>query len=129
MRKNSIVCFGNARFPDDTTTRHIYGRFAIGLEIDPNTGTILRVSSTYTTDLARDFVENILLGYDLNKGIEEVLRKIEDQMFCSSKRALAAAIRDVYAQYLEYLNKRRRQRQKIKPCHCLQTGVNLQASR
>ena len=69
--------------------------------IDMNTGVVHNVECTMVTGLAKDFVRDLIVGYDMNRGVEELLKTLEYKYQGHLKKALASAVKMIGTQYGE----------------------------
>jgi hypothetical protein len=98
----TIICTGYSRLPDGMAAKNLYGVMGVGFEIDPDTDKIINASCTFVTNMCTDFIKTILVGHDLNEGIELPVRKFEKRYFGLGKKAIIAAIQDAYNQFEIY---------------------------
>lgn len=99
LRPDTIIVAGSARLPENITARHVFGYFAIELEIDPVDCTIVDVSCTMLPSLGEKIVYNALLGNKVKEGIEDAIEQLERRFFSVTKRAVIAALEDAYKWY------------------------------
>ena len=99
LRPDTIIVAGSARLPENITARHVFGYFAIELEIDPVDCTIVDVSCTMLPSLGEKIVYNALLGNKVKEGIEDAIEQLERRFFSVTKRAVVAALEDAYKWY------------------------------
>ena len=99
LRPDTIIVAGSARLPENITARHVFGFFAIELEIDPVDYTIVDVSCTMLPSLGEKIVYNALLGNKVKEGIEDAIEQLERRFFSVTKRAVVAALEDAYKWY------------------------------
>lgn len=92
---------GYARLPSNTTAQKIYEELALVMVIDMNTGVVHNAECTMVTGLAKEFVSNLLIGYDMKQGIEPLVKKLEHKYQGHLKKALASSIRMIGTQYAE----------------------------
>lgn len=100
-----VLFSGYARMPSNTTAQKIYEELALVAVIDMNTGVIHNVECTMVTGLAKEFVSNLIIGYDMNRGVEELLKKLEYKYQGHLKKALASAIKMIGTQYADATHK------------------------
>lgn len=94
---------GYARLPSNTTAQKIYEELALVVVIDMNTGVVHNAECTMVTGLAKEFVSNLIIGYDMNQGIEPLVKEMEHRYQGHLKKALASSVRMIGAQYAETL--------------------------
>lgn len=96
-----VLFSGYARLPSNTTAQKIYEELALVAVIDMNTGVVHNVECTMVTGLAKEFVGNLIIGYDMNRGIEPLLKLLERKYQGHLKKALASSIKMIGTQYAE----------------------------
>ena len=70
--------------------------------VDKRTGVILDAEPSVVTNLAKNYIHDIMIGYDMNNGPEDLLRIIDESYFGNAKRALETAVRMVFIKYRDY---------------------------
>lgn len=96
-----VLFSGYARMPSNTTAQRIYEELALVAVIDMETGVIHNVECTMVTGLAKEFVSNLMIGYDMKQGIEPLVARMERQYQGHLKKALVSAIKMVGTQYVD----------------------------
>lgn len=91
---------GYARLPSNTAQK-IYEELVLVMVIDMNTGVVHNAECTMVTGLAKEFVSNLIIGYDMNQGIEPLIRTFERRYQGHLKKALASSIKMIGTQYAE----------------------------
>ena len=99
LRLYTIIVACSARLPENITARHVFGFFAIELEIDPVDNKIVDVSCTMLPSLGEKIVYNALLGNEVEEGIKDAIEQLERRFFSVTKRAIIAALEDAYKWY------------------------------
>ncbi len=87
---------GHAKLPQDAAARAIYEILAIVVAVDPATGVIVDADSTLVTRPAKEYLEKLLIGVSLSDPPSRVLDAIQDSYWGGAKKAVAAAVRDLY---------------------------------
>lgn len=96
-----VLFSGYARLPSNTTAQKFYEELAMVAVIDMNTGVIHNVECTMVTGLAKEFVRDLIVGYDMNQGVDELLKTLEYKYQGHLKKALASAVKTIGNQYAE----------------------------
>jgi hypothetical protein len=109
----TIFFSGYARLPSGFTATE-YKVIGVFVVIDMETKEILDADSTLATQLGREFVKKILVGYSMDKGIETLLRTIDVRYQGSAQKAINTA--------LKVINDKYRKAQKGLPCQCAELG-------
>jgi hypothetical protein len=99
---NAILVSGYAKLPSNITAEAVYGVLAIAVVFDRRSGVILDAEASMVTELSKRFVSELLVGYSLNDGPEELIARFEEAYLGSSKKALETAIRSIFTKYQEY---------------------------
>lgn len=92
---------GYARLPSNTTAQKIYEELVMVLVIDLDTGVVHNAECTMVTGLAKEFVNNLIIGYDMKQGIEPLLGRFDRQYQGHLKKALTSSLKMIGNQYAE----------------------------
>lgn len=92
---------GYARLPSNTTAQKIYEELVLVMVIDMDTGVVHNAECTMVTGVAKEFVNSLIIGYDMNQGIEPLVKTFEHRYQGHLKKALASSIKMIGAQYAE----------------------------
>lgn len=106
VSEDTIICTGYSRLPDGMAAKNLYGVMGVGFEIDPDRDVIVNASCTFVTNMCSNFIQTILVGHNLNDGIEEPIHKFEKRYYGLGKKAIVSAIRDAYNQFEIYKSMR-----------------------
>ncbi len=96
-----VLFSGYAKLPSNTTAQKIYDELALVVIIDLETGVIHSAECTMVTGIAKDFVNSMLVGYNMERGIEPLVATVEHKYHGHLKRALVTAIKMVGSEYSE----------------------------
>jgi len=107
LRPDTIIVSGSARLPENITAKHVFGYFAIELEIDPVDCKVVDVSCTMLPFLGEKIIYNALLGNEVEEGIKDVIQQIERRFFSVTKRAIIAAPEDAYKWYKKSIEEKK----------------------
>lgn len=97
MENNDILIWGCGR-PCADVKAHIP---SVSVCFDRDTGIIHRAEITEVTGLAREFVMDLLIGYDLNKGPDVLLGMLENRYYGSGKQAVENAVKGIFDTFSE----------------------------
>lgn len=100
---NTLLLSGYAKLPANTTAEMVYNTLVLVVIIDKRTGVILDAEPSVVTELAKKYINDIMSGYDMNNGPEELLEIFEECYHGNAKRALETAMRMVFSKYRDYL--------------------------
>ncbi|MDA8233776.1 MAG: DUF3870 domain-containing protein [Clostridia bacterium] len=104
MDSNTILCVGYARLPEGITAEEVFKIFGVGLEIDPDSGVIVRCQTTCCTTLGDDFLSSIFVGKNMETEYKECLDQISRRYRAIGCKAILAAAKKAYAEYMEFKN-------------------------
>lgn len=104
MRSNTILCVGYARLPEGTTMEVLFKIFGVGLEIDPQTGVIVRAQTTCATMLGDNFLTNMFVNKNIETDFQDILDEIGERYRGNGSKAILAAAKRAYGEYLIYKN-------------------------
>ncbi|MEC1157201.1 DUF3870 domain-containing protein [Cytobacillus horneckiae] len=96
---NTYFIAGHAKLPQGMAARSLYDSITITLELDFKYGVIVDASCTLATDHGKEYIRQLLRGYSLNDGIEDIIGKIKQHYRGKAGQAIQAAIKDVYIQF------------------------------
>lgn len=98
MENNEILITGYAKIPQGLAASELYTTIALGLLVDRNTGQILDVDCSLITQIARDFVKQLVLHKNLNE-LDEIEEAFNTRYFGSARKALILAARICQEKY------------------------------
>lgn len=100
--KNTLYVVGHARFPSETTAKHVYNNFSLGLLLDRETGEILEVSSTILPPYGNEFLRDILMGKRIPEDLKTISEEIRLRYVCRNKNTILAALGDILKRLREH---------------------------
>ncbi len=101
---DTILVTGYAKAPQGSAMYEKYKYSGIVLEINKKTHIIENVEFTFITNLAKDYIKRLMVGYDLSKGLDEIINKIESNYIAPSTNSVIVALKAAYKRYLEKTN-------------------------
>ncbi|MEH7086940.1 DUF3870 domain-containing protein [Neobacillus drentensis] len=101
---NTVLVTAYAKAPQGSAMYEVYKHAGIILEIDPNTNLIINAEFTFLADLTKDFFRRMMVGYDLSKGIDDLIQRVEKHYFAPSTNSVIVALKAAYKRYIERLN-------------------------
>ena len=96
-----VLFSGYARLPANTPAQKMYEELVLVAVVDMNTGVIHEADCTVATELARKFVCGLLVGYDMNRGVEPLIAMAERKYQGHLRKALASSIKMIGTQFAE----------------------------
>jgi hypothetical protein len=96
---NTYFIAGHAKLPQGMAARSLYDSITITLELDFKYGVIVDSSCTLATEHGREYIRQLLRGYCLNDGVDELLETVQKHYRGKAGQAIQAALKDVYNQF------------------------------
>jgi len=93
---------GHSRLPQGMAAQSVFDSLTITVEVDKKYGVIIESSCTLATDHGKAYVQQILKGYSLQDGIDDILDALKIGYRGKAVNALIAAVKDLYGQYINY---------------------------
>lgn len=104
-QSNERVLFsGYAKLSVGITAAEMYKVIGVIVVVDMKSGLIVKADCTLATELARQYIAQCLIGYNLSNGHEELQNILERQYQGSAKKAVATAMRIIYDKYRSFKN-------------------------
>lgn len=104
MKSDTILCVGYARLPEGTTMEEVFKIFGVGLEIEPQSGNIVRAQTTCATILGNDFLTSFFVGKNAGTDSKVILEQIQGRYLGHGSKAILAATKKAFAEYSHYKN-------------------------
>ncbi|MBC7294558.1 MAG: DUF3870 domain-containing protein [Thermoleophilia bacterium] len=101
MAGNECVVCGYAKLPQATSAAQLYQMLTIVARVDKTTDVVQKASVSLVTPVAREFVEELLIGSNLVTGQEKFLEELTTNYAGGAQRAIRQAYRDLCERYLE----------------------------
>lgn len=99
----TVLVTGYAKAPQGTSMYEIYRHAGIVLEVDIETHTIVDVEFTMVADLTKNFFKKLVIGYCLNDGLDQLIKRIRKYYFAPSQQAIIVALQSANQRYWEYI--------------------------
>lgn len=96
---NTIFIAGHAKLPDGMAAKNMYEILTITAEIDKKHGVIVSTKCTLATPHAQEFMEQLLKGYSLHDGVENLISSLQNHYYGKAGNALGSALKDLYKQF------------------------------
>ena len=94
---------GYAKLTASTTAEAVYNILVVAVVFDIRTGVIIDAEASMVTDLTKRFISNLMVGYNMNDGPEELMEIFERYYHGTAKKALETALRSVFAKFKDYM--------------------------
>jgi hypothetical protein len=95
---DEIIITGYAKLPSNITARKLYEVIAVALLVNTHTGVIVEADCTLSTNLAKNFTNDMLRGRSLNN-MEDIEYTIDTAYFGSAKKAIKTAVQNCKKRY------------------------------
>lgn len=105
-RPKRVLTSGYAQAPRGTCLADRVSTAGVVLEIDTATDTIVDAEFMMTTELARRFCREQVVGYCLGDGIEPLLQELAQVLLIPSQQAFIMAVRSAAQRYWERSGRR-----------------------
>lgn len=96
-----ILISGYAKLPANITSEEIYKTLVTVAIVDRNSGMILDAECSMVTDIAKQFIANLMIGYNLNDGLFGLMEQFEKTYFGHAKRAVETSLKMIFTKYSE----------------------------
>jgi len=98
-----------SKLPANISAAVYEGYVGVGFIINYHTGIIEDVSCTLLTDVARNFLKSIIVGYSINDDVEPLLAKVNLKFHGHSQKSVCVIIQENFSQYEEWANKNKKE--------------------
>lgn len=95
----TVFLAGHARLPEGMAAKSVYDNLALTVEIEAKHSVVLRCACTLVTELGREFVSSLLVGYSLEDGLGPVIEEVRSVYQGAAQNALVAALKDLQRCY------------------------------
>lgn len=104
--ENSVYFSTTSKLPSGSPSGDVYHALDIGLIINQKTGIVEDISITLLTKETRDFLKEIIVGFNLHEtDIEVLLSKIKTRYFGYAQKAICVALKNISFNYLKHMKK------------------------
>lgn len=103
MKREEILITGYSKLPKGITANEMYGGIiAVGIVVNRSTGEIVDCDCTLITRVAKEFVNQIIIGRNI-KDIEPVEIDLQENYLGSAKKAIISALKICQERYKQLL--------------------------
>ncbi|BEP30183.1 DUF3870 domain-containing protein [Helicovermis profundi] len=92
MKRENIIVTGYAKLPGGLTATELYKVVGVAILVNRKTGLIKEIECSLATNLAKEYVKDIIVGRKLND-ISIIEKDFELNYFGSAKKAIISAIK------------------------------------
>lgn len=94
-----------SKLPSNIAAAVYEGYVGVGFIINFHTGIIEDISCTLLTEVARNFLKCIIVGYNINDDIEPLLEKIRNRFYGHSQKSICVIIQENFNLYKDWAEK------------------------
>lgn len=101
VHKGTVLISGYAKLPAHITSEEVYKTMVIVALIDMEFGTIVNAECSVITEVAKNFIASMIIGYNLNNGPEKLLARFDAQYYGQAKKAIETSLKMIFAKFKE----------------------------
>ncbi|WP_020007705.1 DUF3870 domain-containing protein [Salinicoccus albus] len=101
---NTILVTAYAKAPQGSSMYEIYKHAGIVLEIDTTSHEIVDAEFTFITNLAQNFFQKLIIGYDISVDLTPLIKRIEQHYLAPSSDSVIVALKSAQKRYMEKTN-------------------------
>ena len=94
-----VFLSGYAKLPENTTAQKLYNHLVLVVTVQLPQGIIQDADCTMATQLGRQFIQELLAGYDLHRGPEPLTALLAQSYYGHLRRALQTCIKGICLQF------------------------------
>jgi hypothetical protein len=98
---NIVLLSGYAKLPANITSSKLYDTLVVVVTVDIENGTIIESDCSLSTDLSKRFVSELIVGYNLENGIEMLIQRFNEHFYGSTRKAINTTLKTIYEKYHE----------------------------
>ncbi|MEL7565693.1 MAG: DUF3870 domain-containing protein [Dehalobacterium sp.] len=102
IKTKTVVLIGHAAFPQGMAAKGLYDHLSIVTEIDRVHGVVVNVECNLITNLANNFIYNLLKGYSLEDGVDSLISEVISTYHGAARNAIIASLKDLERKYIKY---------------------------
>ncbi|NLL39789.1 MAG: DUF3870 domain-containing protein [Clostridiales bacterium] len=96
-----ILISGYAKLPAHITSEEVYKTLVMVAVVNRRSGEIVDAECSMVTELARQFIAKLMIGYNLNDGLTGLLEQFRNNYYGHAKRAVETSLKMIYSKYME----------------------------
>lgn len=101
MKHETIMVTAYSNAPKNTSMYENNKVYGLILEIDKKSHVIVGAEATVLTELAKNFLNRMLVGVDFSKDIKPVIDEIQSSYFAPSQNAMIVALKTAHQRYAD----------------------------
>lgn len=101
--ENTVYFISYAKLPTEISAANMHKVVGVGMIINTDTGVIEDTSCTLITEEARNFLKQVLIGYNLHEnGIDPLVERVKYRFHGSAQKAICVAMKGTYEKYMTW---------------------------
>jgi hypothetical protein len=96
---STSIFVGHAKPPANTVSGQMYTILSVVCEVDMDSGVIVAAEFTVATELAKQYLNRLLAGRNLNTDEDAIVEELEKCYFSGTQKALIQCFRDMAKRY------------------------------
>lgn len=101
IKKGVVLISGYAKLPANITSEEIYKTLVVVALVDMEFGTVVNAECSVVTDVAKNFIASMIIGYNLNDGPERLVARFDSLYYGQTKKAIETSMKMIFAKYRE----------------------------
>lgn len=107
MKKlDTVFVTGYSQAPKGTKLFENGALLGVMFEITRDTHFIIRADSTFVTEAARDYFNKMMVGFNFETDLEEMIKTVEANLFIPSTQSVIVAIKIAHQRYSDNMTKK-----------------------
>ncbi|WDV46875.1 DUF3870 domain-containing protein [Clostridiaceae bacterium M8S5] len=98
--KNTIYILGTAKISKTDPITALYDIFFIGLVVKKDNSEIIDATCNMVKDATTDFIRSMLIGYNLVKDIDKIVKEVNTRFYGMAQKAVIASVKDARNKYI-----------------------------
>ena len=101
IKQGTVLISGYAKLPANITSEEIFKTMVVVALVDMEFGTIVNAECSVVTEVAKNFIASMIIGYNMNEGPEKLIARFDTLYFGQAKRAIETSLKMIFAKYRE----------------------------
>lgn len=98
---NTVFVSGYTQAPKGTKLFEAGSTIGVMLEVDRKSNQIVDVECTFVTQLAKNYLKKLMIGYNLHDDLDEMIETIEHNLFIPSTQSIIVALKIAHQRYMD----------------------------
>jgi hypothetical protein len=104
--KGIVLISGYAKLPANITSEEVYKTLVVVVLVDMEFGTVVNAECSVVTDVAKNFIASMIIGYNLNDSPDNLISRFDDAYYGQTKKAIETSIKMIFSKYKEIKNQK-----------------------